>query len=97
MALQAIGILRICTDFCMVMVSVALSGHINMMVLAGVESGVVRIQTSGDIYVGRFTSEVFLISNEHHEVIHVGFLAYRVETHDGGFAKGWKSVVMLQN
>ena len=81
----------------MVMVSVALSGHINMMVLAGGESGVVRIQTSGDICVGRFTSEVFLICNEHHEVIPAVFLAYRAETHDDGFAKGWKGVVMLQN
>ena len=97
MALQAIGILRMCTGFLMVMVSVALSGHINVMVLAGVESGVMRIQTSGDICVGRFTSEVFLICNKHHEVIPAGFLAYRAETHDGGFAKGWKGVVMLQN
>ena len=81
----------------MVMVSVALSGHINAMVLAGVESGVMKIQTSGDICVGRFTSEVFLICNEHSEVIPAGFLAYRAETHDGGFAKGWKGVVILQN
>ena len=81
----------------MVMVSVALSGHINMMALTGVESGAVRIQTSGDICVGRFTLEVFLICNEHCEVIPAGFLAYRAETHDGGFAKGWKGVVMLKN
>ena len=80
----------------MVMVCVALSGHINMMVLDGVESGVVRIETSSDICVGRFTSEVFLICNEHHGVIPVGFLTYRAETHDGVFAKGWKGLVMLQ-
>ena len=85
-----------CTGFLMMMVSVAVSGHINVMACAGVESGVVRIQTSGDICVGRFTLEVFLICNEHHEVIHAGFLVYRAETHDGGFAKGWKGVVMLQ-
>ena len=54
-ALQVIGILRMCSGFLMVMVSVALSGYINMMVHAVVESGVVRIQTSGDICVGRFT------------------------------------------
>ena len=30
-------------------------------------------------------------------VISAGFLAYRAETHDGGFAKGWKDVVILQN
>ena len=81
----------------MVVVSVAFSGHISVMVLVGAESGVVRIQTSGDICVGRFTSEVFLICNEHCEVISAGLLAYRVETHEGGFAKGWKGVVILQN
>ena len=67
---------------------VAFTGHINIMVLAGVESGVVRIQTSGDICVGRFTSEDFLTCNEHHEVIPARFFAYRVEIHDGGFANG---------
>ena len=54
-------------------------------------------ETSGDICVGRFTSEVFLICNEHCEVIPVWFLAYRAETHNGGFARGWKGVVKLQN
>ena len=44
------------------MVSVALSGHINMMVLAGVESGVERIQTSGDICVGRFNLKFSLFA-----------------------------------
>ena len=50
--LQAIGILKMCTVFLIVMDSVAFLEHINIMVLAGVESGVVRIQTSGDICVG---------------------------------------------
>ena len=86
--LQAVGILRMCTGFLVVKVSVALPGHINMMVLAGVEIGVMRIQTSGDICVHRFRSEIFLICNKHHEVIPAGFLAYRAETHGGGFAKG---------
>ena len=97
MALQTVGSLRICTGFLTVMVSVAFSGHISMMVLAGTESGVMRIQTSGDICVGKFTPEVFLICNEHCEVISGGLLAYRAATHDGGFAKGWKGVVILQN
>ena len=66
--------------------AVAFPGHIRVMVLAGVESGVVRIQTSSDSCVGRFTSEVFLICNEHHEVIPARFFAYRAEIHDGGFA-----------
>ena len=81
----------------MVMVSVALSGCMSMMVLAGVESGVMRIQTSGDICVGKFTSEVFLICNGHCEVMSAVLLAYRALVHDGGFAKGWKGVVILQN
>ena len=59
--------------------AVAFPGHINIMVLAGVESGVVRIQTSGSICVGRFTSEVFLICNKHHEAIPARFFAYRAE------------------
>ena len=86
-----------CTGFLTVMVSVDFSGHISVMVLASAESGVVRIQTSGDICVGKFTSEVFLICNEHCEVISAGLLVYRIETCDGGFAKGWKGVVILQN
>ena len=63
--------------------AVAFLGHINVMMLAGAESGVVRIQTSGDICVGRFTSEVFLICNEHCEVIPAKFFAYRTVIHDG--------------
>ena len=86
MALQAVGNLRMFTGFLMVMVSVAFSGHINVMVLAGAESGVMRIQTSGDICVGGFISEVFLICNKHCLVISAELLAYRAETHDGGFA-----------
>ena len=87
-ALQTVGILKMCTGFIIVMNAVAFPGYIRVMVLDGVESGVVRIQTSGDICVGRFTSEVFHIYNEHHEVIPGRFFAYRAEIHDGGFANG---------
>ena len=82
--LQAVGFLKICTCFVIVMYAVAFPGHIRVMVLAGVENGVVKIQTSGDICVGRFTSDVFLIWNEHHEVIPARFFAYRAVIHDGG-------------
>ena len=58
------------------------------MALAGVESGVVKIQTSGDIWVGKFTSDSFCICSEHCEVISAVLLAYRAVTQDGGFAKG---------
>ena len=74
--------------FFIVMDAVVFLGHINIMVLAGVESGVVRIQTSGDIWVSRFTSDIFCICNEHHEVIPARFFAYRAETHNDGFANG---------
>ena len=70
------------------MVSMAFSGHISIMVLAGTESAVMRIQTSGDIWVGKFTSDAFHICNEHCEVISAVLLAYRAVTQDGGFAKG---------
>ena len=69
----------------MVMVSMAHTGHISMMVLAGVESWVVRIQISDDIWVDKFTSDAFLICNEHCEVISAVLLAYRAATQD---AKG---------
>ena len=70
------------------MVSMAFSGHISIMVFAGAASGVVRIQTSGDIWVGKFTSDAFHICNEHCEVISAVLLAYRAVIQDGGFAKG---------
>ena len=78
-------------------VSLAFSGHINVMVFAGAVSVVVRIQTSGTTWVGRFIPDAFHICNEHFEVISAVLLAYRAAIQDGGFAKGWKCVVMLQN
>ena len=70
------------------MVSMLFSGHISIMVLAGEESGVVMIQASGDIWVGKLTSDAFHICNEHCEVISAVLLAYRAATQDGGFDKG---------
>ena len=70
-------------------------GHINVMVFAGAVNGVVRIQTSGSILVSKFISDVFCICNEHFEVISTVLFAYRAAIQDGGFAKGWKGVVML--
>ena len=51
--------------FSTVMNVAVLPGQIRMIVLAGEESGVVRIQTFGAICDGMLTSEVFLICNEH--------------------------------
>ena len=95
--LQAVGILKMCTGFLIVMNDVAFLGHIRVMVLAGVESGVVGIQTSGDICVGWYTSEVFLICNKHCKVIPARFFTYRAVIHDGGFSNGWKGVGILHN
>ena len=58
------------------------------MVLAGADSGIVTIQTSGDIWVGKFTFDAFHICNEHCEVISTVLLAYRAVMQDGGFANG---------
>ena len=79
------------------MVSMAFSGHINVMVFAGATSGVVRIQTSGAIWVGRFVFDAFHICSEHFEVIPTGLFVYKAAIQDGGFANGWNSVAMLQN
>ena len=67
------------------------------MVLAGAEGGVVIIQTSGNIWVGKYISDAFHICNEHCEVMSAVLLAYRVVAQDSGFDNGWKSAVMLQN
>ena len=69
MALQAIGSFGMCTGFCIIMVSMAFSGHIDVMVFAGAASGVVRIQTSGAIWVGKFVSDAFCICSGHFDII----------------------------
>ena len=65
MALQAIGSFSMCNGFCIGMVSMVFSGHINVMVFTGAATGVVRIQTSGAIWVGRVVAEALLTCNEH--------------------------------
>ena len=83
--------------FSTVMNIVAFSGQIRVIVLAGAEGGVVRIETFGAISNGMLTSKVFLTCNEHHADMLARFLAYKAEVHVGGFANGWKGVGMLQN
>ena len=77
-----------CTGFCIMMVSMAFSGHMNVMVFAGAASGAVRIQTSGVIWVGKFVSDAVCICSEHFEVISTVLFAYRTAIQDGGFANG---------
>ena len=43
------------------------------------------------------TSEVFLICNEHLEVMLPKFLVHKAEVQVGGLATGWKGVGMVQN
>ena len=77
-----------CTGFCIMMVSMAFSGHINVMVLAGAASGVVTIQTSGAIWIGRFIPDAFCICSEHFDVISTALFAYRAAIQDGWIARG---------
>ena len=67
------------------------------MVFTGAVTGVVRIQTSGAIWVGRLVAEALCICNEHFEMISTVLFAYKTAIQDGGFANGCKGVVMLQN
>ena len=96
-ALQAIGSFCMCTGFCIMMVSMAFLGHIDVMVFPGAASEVVRIQTSDAIWVGKFIPDAFCICNEHFKVISTVLFAYRAAIQDDGFSKGWKGVFMLQN
>ena len=63
----------------------AFSGHINVMVFAGAAIGVVRIQTSGAIWVGKLVIDAFCICSEHFEVISTVLFAYKAAIQHGGF------------
>ena len=76
---------------------IAFPGQIKVMVLVGVENAAVRIQTFGAIRDGMLMSEVFLICNEHLEVMLAKFLVYKAEVQVGGLASGWKGVGIVQN
>ena len=67
------------------------------MVFAGTASGVVRILTSGALWVHKFVVDAFCICSEHFEVISAVLFAYKDVIQDGGFANSCKGVVMLQN
>ena len=70
------------------MVSMGFSGHISVMVFVGAVTGVVSIQTSGAIWVGRLVVEALHICREHLEAISAFFFAYRAAMQDGGLASG---------
>ena len=75
-----------CTGFCIMMASMTFLGHINVMMFAGAASGVVRIQTSGATWIGRFIPDAFHICNEHFKVTSTVLFAYRAAVQDGRFA-----------
>ena len=85
-ALQAIGSFSMCNDFCIKMVSMGFSGHINVKVFAAAVAGVVRIHTFGDIWVGRVVAEALHICNEHFDAISTMLFTYKAAIQDGGFA-----------
>ena len=77
-----------CNGFCIKMVAMGFSEHINVMVFTGAVMGVVRIQTSGVIWVGRVVAQALHTSNEHFAVISTLLFAYKAAMQDGGFANG---------
>ena len=64
------------------------SGHIKVTVLIRAVAGVVRIQTSGVIWVGRLVVVVLHSCKEHLEAMPVLLLVYRAAMHVGGLASG---------
>ena len=79
-----------CIGFWIGMVAMGFSRHINFMVFNGAVTGVVRIQTSGAIWVGRLVAKALHICNEHLEAISTLLFAYRDTIQDDGFANGLK-------
>ena len=65
--------------------------------LTGAVTGVVSIQTSGVISVGRAVVVVLCNCKEHLDAMLALLLAYRAAMHVGGLARGWKGVEMWQN
>ena len=58
------------------------------MVFVGAVTGVVRIQTTGAIWLDRLVIQALHICNEHLEAISALLLAYRDAMEDGGLASG---------
>ena len=69
-------------------VSMGFSRDIKVMVLAGAVAGVVNIQTSGAIWVGKLVVVVLHICKEYLEAIPILLFAYRVAMQVGGLASG---------
>ena len=70
------------------MVSMGFPGHISVMVFVEAVTGVVRIQASVTIWLGRLVIVALCICSEHLEAMSTLLLAYRAAVQDGGLASG---------
>ena len=82
------GSFSMCIGCWIGIVSMGFLGHIKVMVVTGAVAGVVSIQTSGAIWVGRLVVVVLHICKEHLEAMPVLLLAYRAAMHVGGLDSG---------
>ena len=78
-------------------VSMDFLGHIKVMVVTGAVAGVISIQMSSVIWVGRLVVGVLCICKEHLEAMSVVLFAYGAAMHVGGLASSLKGVEMWQN
>ena len=69
MALQAVGSFSICIGCQMAIVSIGFSGDIRVIVLTWAVTGVVSIQTSGVICIGRAVVVVLHNCKEHLDAV----------------------------
>ena len=72
----------------MAIVSMGFSGHIRVIVVTGAVTGVVSIQTSGIIWIGRAVVVVLHNCKEHLDAMPALLLAYKAAMHVGGLASG---------
>ena len=86
-----------CSGCQIAIISTGFSVHIRVMVVTGAIVGVVSIQASGVIGVGRVVVVVLHNCKEHLDVMLGLLLVYRAAIHVGGLARGWKGVEMWQN
>ena len=86
MALQAVGSFSMCIGCQIVIIFMGFSGHIRVNVLIGAVAGVVSIQTSGVICVGRAVVVVLHNCKEHLDAMPVLLLIYRAAMHVGRLA-----------
>ena len=97
MALQAVGSFSMCIGCWMAIISMGFSWYIRVIVLTWTVTGVVSIQTSGVIWVGRTVVVILHNYKEHLDAMPALLLVYMAVMHVGGLASGWKGVEIWQN